>query len=471
MANVFLLDIIKALGEDGRQDALLFLNSTYFNQESNAQEVVALYKVLLKTAPAFSDADLTREKVYQAVFPEKAVVHGKLDKLMTKLKKLLQTYILTSEYQSEDKAFQRQVDWASWLKKQDLGTRFNLAISKLKDQKEPETYFEHLKLLQISEVEHEWENGHNRFYGDLKIPKLIYHLDLYYLIYRMELNNRLLLQKKAAKISIVEIIQTPDTYYLEANIVLKIAKSVNLLLQKEIPKIEEVKSLKLLLEQSKEIIPNALSIKFRAYLRNFCTLLIDEGNAEYVSILYNIYQEDLESDILLSAGKITANIYANIVQIAIRANQLAWAKKFTEEYKNRVHGESEDAFFYRLNMANCLFAERKFEAALDMIPNETLPSYYHLLTRRLELKAYYELDSDLLMYKMDSFRKYIERTAPKSITANLRTMNLNFVYILNQLSQSLPKDKNRSAKILQRIEEKKIICERNWLIEKAKELG
>lgn len=471
MANIFLLDIIKALGEEGRQDALLFLQSTYFNREPNAQEIAALYQALLKAAPSFSETDLNREQVYHAVYPGKAIVPGKLDKLMSKLKRLLQTYILTKEYHAEDNEIQREIDWASWLKKKDLGARFNLAISKLKNQKEPETYFEHHRLMQIAEIEHEWENEHNRFKDDLKLPKLVYHLDLYYLTYRLELYNRLLLQKRVAQIQTIEIISNPYEYYVESNLILGIARRVNLLLEKDKPSIEEFYTLKDQIQQNIDLIPRLVVAQFKAYLRNCCTLIIDKGHSEYAPVLFELYKSDLENNFLSLTDKITANIYANIVQIAIRANQVAWAKTFTEEYKNRVHGESEDAFFYRLNMANCLFAERKFEAALDMIPTETLPSYYHLLTRRLELKAYYELDSDLLMYKMDSFRKYIERTAPKSITANLRTMNLNFVYILNQLSQSLPKDKNRSAKILQRIEEKKIIGERNWLIEKAKELG
>jgi hypothetical protein len=167
---------------------------------------------------------------------------------------------------------------------------------------------------------------------------------------------------------------------------------------------------------------------------------------------------------------LSANSYLNIVQIAIRAHEISWAKSFTIEFKEKIHGSEKDDFFYRLNLANCLFAENKFEEALDTLPEESPTSYYHLMTRRLELKAYYELDSDLLVYKMDSFRKYIERTAPKSIAENLRTMNLNFIYILNQLSQSPPKDKARSEKILNRIEEKKLICDRAWLIEKAEGL-
>ena len=77
----------------------------------------------------------------------------------------------------------------------------------------------------------------------------------------------------------------------------------------------------------------------------------------------------------------------------------------------------------------------------------------------------------MLLYKLDAFRKFIVRTAPKTIAANLREMDLNFLNILLQLAQSPPKDKIRSAKLVERIERKKLVADRAWLIEKAKELG
>ena len=93
------------------------------------------------------------------------------------------------------------------------------------------------------------------------------------------------------------------------------------------------------------------------------------------------------------------------------------------------------------------------------------------MVRRLELKILYELQSDLLLYKIDAFRKFIVRTATKTISANLRTMDLNFLNILMQISQAPLKDKARAALILKRIDQKALLADRPWLIEKAKELG
>lgn len=93
------------------------------------------------------------------------------------------------------------------------------------------------------------------------------------------------------------------------------------------------------------------------------------------------------------------------------------------------------------------------------------------MLRRLELKAYFELKSEILFHKLDAFRKYIERTAPKSLSRDLQEMDSNFIYILLTLAQSPEKDKAKSKVLIKRIEGKKRIAERNWLLEKAKSLA
>jgi hypothetical protein len=170
-------------------------------------------------------------------------------------------------------------------------------------------------------------------------------------------------------------------------------------------------------------------------------------------------------------GEISPHSYLNLVQIAIRANEFIWAKEFTEQYKKLIIGGDEDGFYYKLNLANCLFSLGDFDGALDYLPDSSSNFYHYQAIRRLELKIYYELNSALLLYKLDSFRKYIERTAPKTLSVQVREMNLNFLHVLLQLAQSPPKDKARSATLIARIQNKKLVAERQWLLEKARELG
>ncbi len=453
---------------------ILFLTSPLYNKGGNSKELALLYQIILDAAPDFSDILLDKGKVYFQIFPDQKMVPGKLEKLMADLNKLLRVYSLTQRYLLENKEEDQQVDWAKWLRERGLGDRARQLMAKLKTREEQdmEESLErsHTNFL-IAEEEHLWELNHNQAKGDLFIPNLVYHLDLYYYNYRIELANRYLLQQKSTQLPEGGFFDNDVDDYIDKSVLLQISKKIFTLLKVELPLKEEIQDLIQLLKKHELCLSFQTQDHFYAYLRNFCTLNINAGKLDFIPVLHQINKDNLERGFFFLFDKIPQHGYVNLVQIAIRAKDLEWAKKFIESYRTRIIGGDEDQFFYRLTLAQCHFAEKKFEEALDNLPEAPSNSHHHHMVRRLELKIYYELQSNLLLYKLDAFRKFIERTAPKTLPANLREMDLNFLNILLQLSQSPPKDKARSARLLKRIEEKKLLADRAWLLEKARALG
>jgi len=474
MTNTYLLEVIKALPPIKEQEMALLLASPVFNRAGNAKELAKLYQIILNAAPDFSEDLLSKEKVYLQIFPDKQVVHRKLDKLMTDLNKVLRVYALIKRYLSDSNEEQQQIDWASCLREFGLADRSKQTIAKIKAKMEGEKA-ESLELyrtkLMIAEEEHMWEVTFNETKSDLNIPSLIRRLDFYYHNYRTDRANRYLLQQKVAQLPDVDFNEIGLDAYLKESVLLQISQKISEVLRKDFPSVEETQNLMLFLRDSEQNLSFLTLDHSYAYLRNSCTFLINGGNLEFIPILHEIHKDNLERGYFFLHGKIQAHAYLNLVQIATRAKEYEWAVKFTDDFKELILGGDEEQFFHSLNKAQCLFAEGNFEKALDYIPDAPSSFSYHHVVRRLELKIYYELRSDLLSYKVDSFRKYLERTAPKMIAATLRTMYNNFLNILLQLSQSPIKDKARSAKVVKRIEEKKLLAERSWLLEKARELG
>ncbi|HAD13739.1 MAG TPA: hypothetical protein DCF33_15035, partial [Saprospirales bacterium] len=95
---------------------------------------------------------------------------------------------------------------------------------------------------------------------------------------------------------------------------------------------------------------------------------------------------------------------------------------------------------------------------------------YLLTGKRLELKAYYELNSDLLPYKIDAFKVYLSRTSAKQISPAIKQQLSDFINFLAQLASSIPGDEKRSDILSRRIREKKQAAEWRWLLEKAEVL-
>ena len=87
------------------------------------------------------------------------------------------------------------------------------------------------------------------------------------------------------------------------------------------------------------------------------------------------------------------------------------------------------------------------------------------------MKIYYELNSDLLPYKIDAFKMYLSRASQKVISSLTREQNTNFVNILFQISTTAKGDKARAQRLIQRIQDKQSIADREWLLEKAAQLA
>jgi hypothetical protein len=95
---------------------------------------------------------------------------------------------------------------------------------------------------------------------------------------------------------------------------------------------------------------------------------------------------------------------------------------------------------------------------------------YQLLGKRLELKAYYELRSELLTYKLDAFKMFLSRTSKNLLSEAQRQTNMEFANLLHQLIVSSPGDLKRSEVLVARAQERKQAIEWRWLLEKAKAL-
>lgn len=475
MTNTYLLEVIKALTPDERQELACFLASPYFNRGKHARAIAQLYQIVLAAAPGFSETLLNKERVTALVCPDPGDTPGRLEKLIADLNKLLRTFAITQQYLSETNEERQTIDWAKWLRKKGLADTSRKVVEKLKKKRAGDP-LESLKNYRIdyliAEEEHEWQSMHNYFRGNVNIPDFILSLDRYCNNYRIELNNRYLIQQTGAQLPDLATSKVEAEHEKSEDFLFQVSSKINDLLRKKAPVVEDFQELMRHLDQRKSNFPHDTLAQFYTYLRNTCSMLINAGNNEFIPVLHQIYRENFEQGYFYADGKIPPNLYLNLVQVALLAHEHEWAYEFTSRHKDIIIGGDEGHFFHRYNTAQCHFAMGKFEEALDTLPEAPSNSHYHRMVRRLELQIYYELRSDLLPYKIDAFRKFIVRTATKTISDNLQKMNLNFLNILTQLSQAPLKDKARSERLLARIEKKKKqLAALPWLIEKARELG
>jgi hypothetical protein len=204
-------------------------------------------------------------------------------------------------------------------------------------------------------------------------------------------------------------------------------------------------------------------------MRIFSTLLLVNGQYELFPTIHQIHKDNLKKGYFFYDGKITRGAYYNIVNTALRSKETAWALSFAQEHKDLIIGTDEDREeAYNLVMAYYYFYESQYDQALEILPSHSANLDFHLLIRRLELKIYYETQSDLLTYKVDAFKMYLSRAVKNTISDDNREQNANFVNLLTQISQLQKGESERAQRILERIEQKTLIIEKEWLLEITK---
>jgi hypothetical protein len=480
MEKSYLLDMIKSLQPDELQRLSLFLASPYFVQGVTGKETQALFQIILKAAPEFSEHKLEKDRVYKLLYPGKAVVEGKLKKLISELTKLVRHFLLIDYYRNAGNEFQRQVDLAQIFRSKGMISRHQQVIEKLRalgGEGAWESLAQYNQEYVVENEVHELESTYNQGKGDLNIPAVLNKLDRNYFANRLELLNRFWLQKKVAQLDPSDIMLARfedlsiPTNYLERSILLQTVEKIHNLLRHPLAAAQDFQDLMSSLQKNEDRLAAETLQQFYTYLRNFCVLSIDAGNDELIPVMHNIQRDNLRRGYFYQTGKISPSAYLSINRIAIMANEVEWALQFTESHKDKVVGANETQEFYQLNMAICLFAQHKLEEALDIIPFGSSYSNYHIAARRLELKIYFELNSELLPYKIDAFRMHISRASQKFLSDSLRELHANFVNLLQQISQSPRRNKERSEYLIRRIQEKKWVAERHWLLEKARELA
>jgi len=476
-----LIELIRVIKSEEKDYIIQFSTLPYFNQGRMRAQVIPLLEICLNHPWHLDEQKLDKRTVFEKIFPDQTFVEGKLEKVMVEAHKVVRACLLTQRYFREENTFHQWLDFSEFAREQGLDTRYHQTIGRLKKIQSESIYtdsqFFRRQFLLESSISNE-ESIRNQLKGDLNLPNVLHTLELDYYLNRLALLNVFLLQQKVAHIEVPESIKmlieecNVPIRYLEESPFLKITHEIFVLMRKTYPSPSEVQYLFDLLLLHEGNFDSKSLIEFYTQLRNLCILTLS-ANFEHVEMdymLHKLYKDNLERGYLHFEGKISRSRYWAVSSNATRTKDFSWALEFIEKYKHEIRDENETQDIYRLNLANYFFAVGRFSECLDNIAGTFSYVDYLLHAKRLELKALYELRSDLLPYKLDAFKMFLSRTSQKLLSEAQRQIHTDFANFLHQIVSSPPGDPKRSELLTKRIQEKKQAAEWRWLLEKAKAL-
>lgn len=464
----------------------LFLESKYHNQDAQAVLIIQLYHYIKTNITDENESNwenlLSKENLFAAVFPDQDYITGKIEKLMTKLHKLVKSFI-SLEYaeENENKLF-KSLALSRFYREKELLHQFQLNIQNIQKQHQKlkfrnEEYYKQLYLIEKEITEN--HTIYNNRKSDANLTSTIDKLGLWHLTIKLRILTEIYSQKIHTNISLKEINITPDDIKLlikenpkwnvpVAQIYLQAFQLLYKYPEDDFP---ALKKLKKILKKNEQIFPAEELHSLQSIIRSYTIKKYNEGQNAYLAIVFETYQEHLNAGYIYYKNKIHAASFINIVTFGLKLNKIKWVEQFIHSHKKRLLGAKNPKAVIQLNLALLDFYKREYDKALEALDFNYEDVHLKIASKRLEIKIYYEQKSPILDARIEAFKVYIFRIAQQFLTPKAKTANNNFVDIIRQIIHyKTYKNKSRINKITTKINQLKVIADREWLIEILQQL-
>ena len=146
------------------------------------------------------------------------------------------------------------------------------------------------------------------------------------------------------------------------------------------------------------------------FLLNFCVNQINKGRPGFLKASFELYQIQLERDLLLINDILPEWHYKNIVTTALRLQEMEWVYEFIESYQHLLSPEVRDNA-YSFNLASYYYSCQLYDKALQLLTKvEYTDLRYNLSARALLLRTYYDLEEhEALISLCKSFKQFLQR--------------------------------------------------------------
>lgn len=471
MYQAKVIQLLKTLSSWELKSFQHYVASPFFNVN---ETVINLLELLVIEYPEFEESAITYESIYKKLFQNQKFNTQKLRYVMTDLTLLLEGFLAYFVY--EENFFYQKKFLLQKLNEKNLDKYFqqHLALS-YKSQNENDVHDMEFYKRQFGydEIAYGFTAVKTNRSIDTQLQSLSDNLDIYYLInklkYCCEILNRQNILQVNYKVPFLDfIINYLETGSLKQVPLITIYFQILNMLRKSENEKHYVK-FKATLKQFVGQLSNNELRDIYSFAQNYCIRKINIGNTKYLAELFEIYKQMLEAKIIFENNELSHAHFKNITAIAFRLHEFKWAEKFIHKYSTFLNKElRKNSVHY--NLARCHFARNEHRQALKVLTSvEFTDVYYHLDSKSLLLKIYYETEEfEPLFSLVNTLRVYLRRSKvisnyQRDIYANLVTQTRRLAKIKSGSNYSLLKVKTSIAN-------NQNIADISWLNEKIKEL-
>ena len=445
------------------------------------ENLVRFYQYLRKSAPKFSTRRIDRFKVYEYLFPKDSYKEIKLQQYMSDLVKLVERFWAYNSF-CEDPV-QEQLYIARTYQKRDLPTYWQSSMQKAQQSLDISklniaAVDLHYNQLQLELAIHESIEAKQRRDFEPNLQNVLSHLNTFYLVNILQYYCKAMNYKRFKPIDyqvpIIEevLIHIAECQYEEVPIIIMYFYAIKTLVE---PKNEtHYKKLKdLLLKKSKQLHRKDAQNLF-ALARNYCIYQMNNRNVSYYYGIFNLYQIEIEQELILRDGQMPPSTFQNIVTTSLMLRKFDWLENFIFDFSDYV----TESMFY-LTLAKLRFYQQRYKESIKLIDKSNFAEILDKISARtILLQSYFELfllDDESGDYEekienfLNSFGVFLNRHQ-EEIERHYEYY-ASLIYFLNKIMKLIWQDNETKTDIenlMLELKKTPKVKERKWITNKIK---
>jgi hypothetical protein len=483
MLNSKFAGILRVLTKSELKEFRDFVLSPVYNSNKN---VIKLYDISRKFAPAFDNPALKKENLFKKLYPGKKYNDTVMRILLSDLLRLGEEFLIFKR--AKIGSVGDSILLLEELKNRNLDNLYNMHLKDIKKKLElvedlRNKYFYKFELEIVNVDYHVRKDKQHLICGNVleRAENLIYFtiIELVKNIHDLIINERTfnarfefnlpfeLLKSLDVENLMEKIKQYRPQHYpflsLYYNLLMTLIDEENE---------ENFDKLKISVYSYFEKLPPAEIAGLFNDLETCCLNRMMHNSEKYRKEIFELYNIMLKSGLYSSSELklMTAQRFKNILIAAINLKEIEWAEKFSADYLNIVQDEYRESMRY-YSAAIISFMKKDYSLALENI-NKVRNDYLILKldVKSWMLKIYYELNyTDSAYSLIDSYRHFISKN--KSLSEYFRERHNNYLKFTGELIRLRTGSVNGSAdKLAILLKNTGNVVHKDWLEEKIKNL-
>lgn len=472
-------DIIKSLSNEEFKRFREFLQSPYFNKNSN---LVKIADYLKKVFPMDDKDKLTNEKIWNAVYGKKEFNYGIMKNLVYELKKITEKF-LAAEHLEKDE-LSREIFLINELKLRVPGEFFEKKIVTAKNKIEnSKTEIRKLYFIyELNSIDTYYKEDHYRKESDKLSDDTdhrnslisFFFASIFQLNYNQLINSKFLNTKPDLKF-FRDFIELYENKFKGLNLLSELYYyAVKMMVDPDNSEFYE--NLKELVYKNYELLGHSSLNNFVAILTAYCQLKKPGSKINYIKEEFEIQCFALDKGLFDPENFLyfDSNLFSRLVELSILLDKPDWCREFIDKHKKRLSPVNSKI---RTQIAEIFLQNhlKNYEYALEILSKSKPDSIIEKFKiRSIELMIFFNLkDYERVYTLIKNFRSYLEYDGKVSdLTFKVYAEFLNYTKKLADISVKHYKTndiKNELELMLVNFDKVKI-ANKTWLRSVIKEL-